>query len=1024
MTPNSTSNTTASTTSQAIIPRRKSLKQIKPVTTAQATFSISSPTTPISPAPPNSAGASTGQSSRKDNPACDGGGGDGGTVLPSPAPSEGRPSPAAVPPPENHPADTPQNISRVSEGLSPQLNAAGIEAPTEPISKGLDVQSFIQSILERADGRPMAKRRRVDNESFRTPPTQPAVHSLPLTPVTSPGLPNRLVLQQAVGNVRQTSSTTALTLPQTSTHTTTHPPTSGSPLAPAQAPAWSRLQVPPQPQARLVQQAHQQSLQTLANLANNHQTGNYPSRMQPLTNAALNTPPYPMLLGPLNSIVNQPPAPCNGPTVTDYIESVGGVDNVPHGERVRIESIIFAISGRDWGFLVLHQLYCLTATAQDLLDKSSLFLPECNVGYDFLTRLIPGNLHTSRQFLEFFSKFPKNFRAFLGKQGYVKVMRDVIAFLQHGPPSYKALLQVCLRRRTPPTAEELSFPPFAYSPVVQKLVFRYICICLEKNGIDTLAPDGEEQFISQQYDLLIARGHIPPPHIARAAQQRHAQLANQPSPARPPLVGQNQVAQSQVGVTYSMPGTQLVQNNQQPPPGHANMQHHILSMQASSHTRPNQLNSSVSRQQTGQHTPQQGNRVRQTRVVHPTTGQTPPLVQSPLASTVQTPRLPGNFTQTSVRPNVVATMPTISSFSLQTSSNITPDIQPQLTLGHIPNTNSRGSSVATPGAVRESVQHYISVVAFAAQDFLLPRELPCTVGEFEVTQEVMSRIAPWTHPPPATVGRSRRTITDRSLIFRLRCVKNLRGQEDAAKASNWVLRETTWPVQLFIQLNQEPVQLQRKNICGVDSCIDITNTVKQGKNQIKVVMLTSKANPIPRNSFLLRIEVLEARSYPALVDLVNRRTIDKETAKAAILNRLKPSQDDEVVLQSSELTLSIVCPYTMTLMKTPVRGIACLHTECFDLDNYLTSWPRKKALHTPVPDSWKCPICAGDARPQELVVDGFIQEVVGKVKEMDVAGDLKDIIVRQDGSWELKVEEKVVAMEAMKDIEFITIDDD
>lgn len=281
-------------------------------------------------------------------------------------------------------------------------------------------------------------------------------------------------------------------------------------------------------------------------------------------------------------------------------------------------------------------------------------------------------------------------------------------------------------------------------------------------------------------------------------------------------------------------------------------------------------------------------------------------------------------------------------------------------------------------------------------------------------------------------GRSKRTVQDRSLIYRLRCVQAVNGKGDINQESIWVLRETTWPTHLFVQLNHEPLLLRRKHIFTVDLFLDITNHLKVGVNTLKVAMLPEKAKPLPKGTFLLKVEILEARSYIALVNhVIPRQMIDKDTAKAALMKRFKGSEDDDVVVvKLNELTLSIVCPFTMRLIKTPVRGKSCLHPECFDLDNYLISRPRKKPREPPNADAWKCPYCNGDARPTELVVDGFFLEMMTQLKGMNV-DDTKEVVVKVDGTWELKKEEAPKGMgpekkqeELGKQVEIIMIDDD
>ena len=239
----------------------------------------------------------------------------------------------------------------------------------------------------------------------------------------------------------------------------------------------------------------------------------------------------------------------------------------------------------------------------------------------------------------------------------------------------------------------------------------------------------------------------------------------------------------------------------------------------------------------------QGPQPNHIQVVVPPTSQHTPVIHSPLASTVHTPRLPGNFCQTGVvtSPNIPTTSP------LHSISTRQPVPNPLVTTASSAEPVSRRTSISPRG---HFVDQYISVIAFATQDCPLPASFPCTAREFILSQEYATRLSMW-EPHQYMPGRHKRTVQDRSLIYRLRCVHAVKGKDDITQTANWVLRETSWPPHIFIQLNNEPIQLRRKHIFNADLFVDITNQVNTGTNVLKVAMFPEKDKPIPMGTYLL-----------------------------------------------------------------------------------------------------------------------------------------------------------------------------
>lgn len=76
-------------------------------------------------------------------------------------------------------------------------------------------------------------------------------------------------------------------------------------------------------------------------------------------------------------------------------------------------------------------------------------------------------------------------------------------------------------------------------------------------------------------------------------------------------------------------------------------------------------------------------------------------------------------------------------------------------------------------------------------------------------------------------------------------------------------------------------------------------------------------------------------------------------------------------------------------MNTPCRASTCSHLQCFDASLFLQMNERKP--------TWNCPVCDKPALHDNLVIDGYFQEVLNSKKLLP---DVNEIQLLQDGSWE------------------------
>uniref|UniRef100_A0A1A9Z365 SP-RING-type domain-containing protein n=1 Tax=Glossina pallidipes TaxID=7398 RepID=A0A1A9Z365_GLOPL len=88
--------------------------------------------------------------------------------------------------------------------------------------------------------------------------------------------------------------------------------------------------------------------------------------------------------------------------------------------------------------------------------------------------------------------------------------------------------------------------------------------------------------------------------------------------------------------------------------------------------------------------------------------------------------------------------------------------------------------------------------------------------------------------------------------------------------------------------------------------------------------------------------------------------------RALIKEKLREDADCEIA--TTMLKVSLNCPLGKIKMSIPCRASTYSHLQCFDANLYLQMNERKP--------TWNCPVCDKPAAFDNLVIDGYFQEVL------------------------------------------------
>ena len=297
---------------------------------------------------------------------------------------------------------------------------------------------------------------------------------------------------------------------------------------------------------------------------------------------------------------------------------------------------------------------------------------------------------------------------------------------------------------------------------------------------------------------------------------------------------------------------------------------------------------------------------------------------------------------------------------------------------------------------------YRHVTGFALPPRKINKALPVETIEFDVSQELYDVLPSTTSSDPSGALGSR-SMDEKACTIRLRCAS---GTDKAlASESSWIEAENYWPDNLYLQCNSHMLEPRRKLHHNRYLPIDITGTVKPGRNQLTVVVNRISTDNRPYE-YALAVEIIGLTSHDAIRN--NLKHISATESLEAIKKSLAASDADDadIVVTTSITIIHLFDPHTLTkIFDVPVRGVACPHRDCFDLETFLSQRdPKNKPRMPSVVDCWRCPICRGDVRPHTLIRDGFMDHVREELARKKLL-DTRQIVVGPDGCWKPKEEE-------------------
>ncbi|XP_067630818.1 E3 SUMO-protein ligase PIAS2 isoform X2 [Eurosta solidaginis] len=206
-------------------------------------------------------------------------------------------------------------------------------------------------------------------------------------------------------------------------------------------------------------------------------------------------------------------------------------------------------------------------------------------------------------------------------------------------------------------------------------------------------------------------------------------------------------------------------------------------------------------------------------------------------------------------------------------------------------------------------------------------------------------------------------------------------------------QEDCFPPSVSVKVNNK--------LCQLPNVIPTNRPNVEPKRPPRPVNVTAnvKLSPTVTNTITVQWCPDYTRGYCIAVYLVKKLT------SAQLLHRMKTkgvkpadytrglikeklTEDADCEIATTMLKVSLNCPLGKMKMSIPCRASTCSHLQCFDASLFLQMNERKP--------TWNCPVCDKPAIYDNLVIDGYFQEVLASHL---LKPDDTEIQLHKDGSW-------------------------
>ncbi|KAK3861417.1 hypothetical protein Pcinc_032610 [Petrolisthes cinctipes] len=203
-------------------------------------------------------------------------------------------------------------------------------------------------------------------------------------------------------------------------------------------------------------------------------------------------------------------------------------------------------------------------------------------------------------------------------------------------------------------------------------------------------------------------------------------------------------------------------------------------------------------------------------------------------------------------------------------------------------------------------------------------------------------------------------------------------------------QEDSFPPNVAVKINEK--------LCPLPTPVPTNKPGVEPKRPSRPVNVTAlcRISPTVNNTIQVSWASEYGRLYVISVFLVQKLTSEdllqrlknkgvKRPDYTRSLIKQKLQEDADCEIATTSLRCSLMCPLGKMRMIMPCRASTCDHLQCFDASLYLQMNERKP--------TWTCPVCDKPALYDNLVIDGYFQEMLQENMNSN------EVTLHKDGSW-------------------------
>ncbi|KAH7345218.1 PINIT domain-containing protein [Rhizoctonia solani] len=160
------------------------------------------------------------------------------------------------------------------------------------------------------------------------------------------------------------------------------------------------------------------------------------------------------------------------------------------------------------------------------------------------------------------------------------------------------------------------------------------------------------------------------------------------------------------------------------------------------------------------------------------------------------------------------------------------------------------------------------------------------------------------------------------------------------------------------------------------------STVKGTLSKVELIYVNN-VTPFSPKKFYMLAQLVEVTTVQ---EVVARLKAGKQRSKDDVLTSMRKAAQIDADIEAGPQKMSLKCPASYIRINTPCRSSTCVHSQCFDAENWFSMMEQTT--------TWACPVCDKALNTEELIIDMYFDDILKCTPDA-----VEDVIVEANGEW-------------------------